>query len=538
MTNHFIGIDVGTGSARAAIFDARGKMIATAKRDIELFRDGAHLAEQSSRDIWSAVCSSVREAVAQSHLRPDEIAGIGFDATCSLVVLGREGKPLAVGAHGNADRNIIVWMDHRAIDQAARINATGHPVLKYVGGTISPEMQTPKILWLKEHLPTTYDAAWQFMDLADFLTWKATGSLDRSVCTVTCKWTYLAHESRWDDTYFQAVGLGDLTEDGFKRIGTTVVPGGQALGTGLTASAASELGLNPGTAVGAGLIDAHAGGVGSLGGSRADGQATARLAYVFGTSACTMASSMEPLFIPGVWGPYFSAMIPGLWLNEGGQSGAGAAIDHLVTHHAAYQEGCDAAARCQSPLPAWLADQATRRVSTPSDAALLAGDLHVVPDFLGNRSPMADPQARGLIAGLAMDRSIDGLVSLYLAGILSIGYGLRQIIETSRQKGASIDSIAISGGAGSHPLVRQLLADCTGLPVLVQRESDPVLLGAAMLGAAASGSMLSLQAAMKAMSQPGETFLPASGVIAELHHRRYRAFEALQHTARLVRDMS
>jgi D-ribulokinase len=106
---------------------------------------------------------------------------------------------LAVGPSGDPERNIIVWMDHRATEQARRINSTGEAVLNYVGGAISPEMETPKLLWLAENVPETFAAAWQFMDLADFLTWKATASLARSVCTVTCKWTYLAHESRWDE---------------------------------------------------------------------------------------------------------------------------------------------------------------------------------------------------------------------------------------------------------------------------------------------------------------------------------------------------
>jgi len=538
MAKHFIGIDVGTGSARAGIFDTQGNMIATAKRDIALFQDARDIAEQSSRDIWAAVCASVRDAMKQCGVSPEDIAGLGFDATCSLVVLGPEGAPLAVGAHGNKDRNIIVWMDHRAIDQAHRINAAGHPILKYVGGTISPEMQTPKLLWLKEHLPATYDAAWQFFDLADFLTWRATGSLARSTCTVTCKWTYLAHDSRWDESYFHEIGLGDLAEDGFHRIGTVIVPGGEALAQGLTAAAAAELGLLAGTAVGAGLIDAHAGGIGSVGASGADGDSMSRLAYVFGTSACTMASSTAPLFIPGVWGPYYSAMISGLWLNEGGQSGAGAAIDQLIAHHAAFPEASNAAACAGKSVPSWLADQAAGRESDLSYVVHSAGNVHVVPDFLGNRSPLADPEARAVIAGLGMERDIQSLVSLYVAGALGVGYGLRQIIEASRKEGASIGSIAISGGAGSHPLVRQLLADCTGLPVLVSAQSDPVLLGAAMLGASASGSFSSLEAAMQAMSSVGETFKPAGGAIAELHDRRYRAFKALQHTARLVRDMA
>ena len=108
-----------------------------------------------------------------------------------------------------------------------------------------------------------------------------------------------------------------------------------------------------------------------------------------------------------------------------------------------------------------------------SEAVRLAGGLIVVPDFLGNRSPYADPDARAVIAGLGMERDLDSLVSLYVAGILGLGYGLRQIIEAGRAQGAVIDTIALSGGAGRHPLVRQLLADCTGMPVAISRQAEP-----------------------------------------------------------------
>ena len=537
MADHVIGIDVGTGSARAGIFDRAGRMVATGKSDIALWRDGPDIAEQSSADIWRAVCASVGEAMAASGLAAGDIAGLGFDATCSLVVLGEGGAPLPVGPHGEANRNIIVWMDHRAIAQAERINATGHAVLDYVGGTISPEMETPKLLWLKQHLPATYHAAWQFFDLADFLTWRATGSLARSICTVTCKWTYLAHEGRWEDSYFRRIGLSDLADDGFARIGSVVVAGGTALGRGLSEQAAAELGLAAGTAVAAGLIDAHAGGVGSVGVRAEHGTALTRMAYVFGTSACTMASSRDPIFIPGVWGPYFSAMAPGLWLSEGGQSGAGAAIEQLIAFHPAAGEARGLAGAAGCSLADWLAERAAERCATVSDAVHLAGGLLVVPDFLGNRSPHADPNARALIAGIGMERDLDHLVALYLAGLTGIGYGLRQIVEASRARGAVIEAVVLSGGAGRQPLIRQMLADCSGLPLLVPEEVDPVLLGSAMLGATAAGLQPGLAEAMVAMAPRASAFLPAGGAIAALHERRFAAFEALQRSARQARDL-
>jgi D-ribulokinase len=528
---HFIGVDVGTGSARAGIFRRDGTLIATAKRDIKLWQDGPDIAEQSSDDIWRSVCASVREAMITADLEADAIAGVGFDATCSLVVLGPEGAPLPVGTHNDEKRNVIVWMDHRATELVHRINAAGHQVLDYVGGVISPEMETPKLLWLKENLPATYGAAWQFFDLADYLTWRATGSVARSVCTVTCKWTYMAHERRWDETYFRQVGLGDLADQLFARIGTDIVPAGQALGEGLTLQAAQELGLIAGTPVGAGLIDAHAGGLGTVAGSP-----TTTMAYVLGTSACTMASSVEPIFIPGVWGPYHGAMVPDLWLNEGGQSSAGAAIDQIVAIHPAAPEARTLAASRDQSVPDLLADLAAEKTSSLSEAVRLSGPLVVVPDFLGNRSPLADPDARAVIAGLGMERDLDNLVSLYVAGILGLGYGLRQIIDAGRAQGAVIETIALSGGAGRHPLVRQLLADCTGVPVLVSRQPEPVLLGAAMLGAAASGTFTDLGAVMQDMTGTADVFHPVTGVsIKRQHQQRFRAFETLQKAARDVR---
>lgn len=534
MASHVIGIDVGTGSARAGVFDLSGRMVATAKRDIALWREG-DIAEQSSADIWSAVCASVREAVVEAAIAVEQVAGIGFDATCSLVVLGEGGSPLPVGPHGDRARDVIVWMDHRAIAQAERINATRHPVLDYVGGTISPEMETPKLLWLKENLPATYEAAWQFFDLADFLTWRATGSIARSTCTVTCKWTYLAHEERWDEGYFRQIGLGDLAEAGFARIGTQIVSGGTPLGAGLSREAAAELGLASGTPVGAGLIDAHAGGVGSVGVRAGHGTALTRMAYVFGTSACTMASSREPIFIPGVWGPYYAAMAPGLWLSEGGQSGAGGAIEQLIAFHPAAAAAADRAAAEGLPLADWLAELALRSAGDASAAARLASDIVVVPDFLGNRSPHADPHARAVIAGLGMERDVDHLVAVYVAGLTGIGYGLLQIVEASRARGATVEALVLSGGAGRHRLVRQLLADCTGLPVLVPDEVDPVLLGSAMLAASAAGAWPDLAASMTGMAPAAHPFLPAGGYITALHRRRFKAFETLQSAARQAR---
>jgi D-ribulokinase len=529
---HVIGVDVGTGSARAGVFDRAGRLVGSAKRDISLFEAAGAIVEQSSGEIWQAVCHVVKAAMAQAAIAPAQVAGLGFDATCSLVVLGEGGTPLPVGPSEQAERDIIVWMDHRAVEQAQRINAGGHAVLCYVGGRISPEMETPKLLWLREYRPAVFDAAWQFFDLTDFLTWRASGDLARSTCTVTCKWTYLAHERRWDESYFRSIGLGVLADEGFERIGQRVVDPGTPLGAGLTAAAARELGLPEGTPVAAGAIDAHAGGIGTVG---ADGDPQACLAYVFGTSSCTMTTTAQPVFVPGVWGPYFSAMVPDAWLNEGGQSVAGAAIERLLALHPAAGEARQQAQGEGLSLPSLLAARAVPRGGALSQAVRRADGLHVVPEFLGNRAPLADPHARAVIAGLGMAQDLDSLVALYVAGLCGVGYGLRQIIEAQAAAGAPIERIVISGGAGRDDLVRQLLADATGKPVLAITCEEPVMLGAAMLGAVAAGCCDSVRAAMSTMSAIGRRYEPAGGEIAALHATRFHAFIRLQAVAREIR---
>lgn len=529
--SYLIGVDVGTGSARAGVFTSDGRLLANETAAIFVHREGGVFVEQSSDDIWRAVSACVKAAVAASGVDRNKICGIGFDATCSLVVLGQKGQPLPVGDSAHQERNVIVWMDHRAVDQAERINATGHRVLDYVGGRISPEMETPKLLWLKENRPEVYKQAWQFLDLADFLTWRATGDLARSICTVTCKWTYMGHERAWDRSYFDAVGLGDLARENFARIGAHVVDVGSALGSGLTETAAAELGLRKGTPVAAGLIDAHAGGIGSVGASDGGG-AEANLAYVFGTSSCTMTTTRAPVFVPGVWGPYFSAMVPGTWLNEGGQSAAGAAIEQLLDFHPCSAEARKQADLSGESLPAWLAQRAEQMLEGGANPVELARGLHVVPEFLGNRAPHADPHTRAVVAGLGMERDLENLVALYIAGICGIGYGLRQIIAAQTEAGAPTKRIVISGGAGRSELVRQLLADTVGVEIAAPSTEEPVLLGSAILGAVAAKLHPDIAAAMKTMSAFSGLYRPQRGKVAALHDARFAVFEQLQAVAR------
>lgn len=287
------------------------------------------------------------------------------------------------------------------------------------------------------------------------------------------------------------------------------------------------MGLRPGTPVGAALIDAHAGGIGTVG-ADPDAGPEQTMAYVFGTSACTMASSTKPHKVPGIWGPYYSAMVPGLWLSEGGQSAAGEAIAHLIRTHPAREAAEALASGAGLSLQDYLSGEVVRRAPDISDAVHLAGRRLIVPDFLGNRAPFANPEATGVIAGLTLRSDVDDLIATYVAAITGIGYGLRQILEAQAEQGIRPEAIAISGGAGRTATVKQLLADASGLPVLSTTTSEPVLLGAAMLGAVGARHFATLKDAMEEMSSIAERFSPAGAPPSGLHQARFEAFENLQ----------
>jgi FGGY-family pentulose kinase len=437
---------------------------------------------------------------------------------------------VSVSPDGKRERNIIVWMDHRATKQADEINRTGHRVLDYVGGRLSPEQEPPKLKWIKENLPATWEQARRFFDLADYLVYEACGEDVRSLCTVVCKWTYLGHEGErggWDRSFFDLIGLADLFTP--NRAGDRYEPPGARAG-GLTSVAAGELGLLAGTTVGVGAIDAHAGGIGSLGmaggaGGFSPAQIESTIALIGGTSSCHMATSPEPRFIEGVWGPYYGAMIPGMWLTEGGQSATGALLDHVIDNHA-YTPQLRRDAEGSGVSVYELLNRKVAEMSAEAGIARLTADLHVLPDFHGNRSPRADAQARGSVSGLTLDSSFESLARIYLATIQAIAYGTRHIIEALNSRGYRIDRIHACGGGTKNPLWMQQHADITNCDILVAPESEPVLLGAAILAAVAAGRYSCVMEAMAAMSPRAETIAPRPAD-AEFHARKYEVFKLM-----------
>jgi FGGY-family pentulose kinase len=516
MADLIVAVDVGTGSARAGIFDRYGKQLARADYPIAMNRPEENHAEHDSENIWAAVCIAVKTARAKAGVPAESIAAIGFDATCSLVVRDKDGAPLSVNRKGDPRWDTIVWLDHRALKQADFCTATEHPVLNHSGRVMSPEMEMPKLMWLKQNLPHQWEKTGYFFDLADFMSWRATGNTARSRCTLTAKWNYLSHkENGWQNEFLEAIGLEDLRERG--GLPERTLPVGRSVGH-LTAAAAAELGLHEDCAVATGLIDAYAGAIGVLGGFAGEPEKLERqLALIAGTSSCIVAFSkeMKPGF--GMWGPYYEAAFPDSWLIEGGQSATGALLDHVVRSHSAGGEP-DAEVHARIVL----------RIQELRAAygAEFAARLHVLPDFHGNRSPLADPHALGVISGLTLDSSFDALCRLYWRTCVAIALGIRHILEMMKEAGYDLDTLHVTGGHVRNVLLMELYSDVTGCTVVVPETNDAVLLGTAMVASVAGGLYPDLRAAGPAMSPGGHAQYPNADM-RETYDRDYRKFLSL-----------
>ena len=286
---------------------------------------------------------------------------------------------------------------------------------------------------------------------------------------------------------------------------------GKALGK-LSEKAAEELGLSMDCTVVCGLIDAHAGAIGTIG-AMPKASFDNHLALIAGTSTCVMALAPEARQIGGIWGPYLDAVLPGLWLNEGGQSATGALLDYVLEVHGRTKADHG---RITDLAMAKLAED-------PGFAAR----LHVVPDHHGNRSPLADPHALGVVSGLSMDNSDEALAALYYKTALGIAYGVRHIVEEMNAAGYSIDTLHVAGGHTKNPLLMRLYADATQCDVVAAGAEDGVLLGTAAVAAGGCGMHADVFAAAQAMVPEGErmTFDRDATDAHALGFRRYRLMQ-------------
>lgn len=522
MGEYVVAVDVGTGSARAGLFDRGGALLARSAQPIALNREDAVTAEHSASNIWAAAAAAVREIVSKAKIDSARVDAIGFDATCSLTFLDKAGRPLSVAASGEPDCDTIAWFDHRAVTEAKALTLCEAEALRYSGGILSPEMQLPKIAWVKTHLPHVWSQVGLIFDLADYLTFRATGSAVRSASTLTAKWNYLGHRSNgWDEILLRSAGLGDLRAKA--GIPETPLASGSAVGM-LSPEAAAALGLTPTCRVAAGMVDAYAGVLALTG---TEPEATDSVSLIGGTSTCVMRLSKEPQFLPSFWGPYFGAALPGHWISEGGQSAAGALLDHLLRLHLGRDPGSGDHETVLARVASLL----------EIHGSALGGQIHVLPDFHGNRTPFGDASMLGSIHGLSLDSSFDGFATLYYRTMVALALGMRQTIEHMQPDQPPIRRLHLGGGHAKSPLFAHLYADATGRDVVISAGEEAMLLGTAMAAASAAGWYRSLAEACGTMRRRNESVIhpnPASNAAFE---RDYRILLKMQEQRRELAEL-
>lgn len=577
--SYYIGVDVGTGSVRACLTDDSGSILAQFEEPLQRQELLPMHITQSGTEIWKLVCACVRSVAAMAPEGPSSIRGLGFDATCSLVVLNKDtSEPIAVGPNfADRDQNVILWMDHRAEEETRQINSTGDPCLQYVGGKMSIEMELPKILWLKNNISDSDFNCCKFFDLPDYLTFCATGLEYRSFCSAVCKQGLVPNNLNgsnglWSESFFIRIGLESLAFNNFERLqGHVEDPpnfktAGMYLGH-VSAQAATQLGITTECIVGSAVIDAYAGWIGTVGtetlpesqniddNENGIKNGCGRLAAVAGTSTCFIALSNEPMFVDGVWGPYRDVLARDYWCTEGGQSCTGALLDYIISSHPARESLAKLANDCKLSKFDYL-NELLNEMTTElqlSSPLFLIKHMYLYGDYHGNRSPIADPNMRATLIGQSMDVSIKALAKLYLAACEFIALQTRQIIEVLTKSGHSITAIYMSGGQCRNRLLVQLIANCTGLAVVIPKNVDTaVVFGSAILGAVAykvhtesyihkrsPGQSKILWQTMQAMTSPGQIVYPIDRATPEckLLEVKYKIFLDMAKTQKDYRAM-
>lgn len=429
---------------------------------------------------------------------------------------------------------------------------------------MSVEMEIPKILWLKNHMPPDTFARCKFFDLADALTHMATKKQTRSYCSTVCKQGYLPKEAGtgqtgWRDDFFGAIGLGCLKDKKYSPLGGIEGHNGEYLSAGelvgsLSESAAKDMGLPAGIAVGSGVIDAYAGWIGTVGAKTGSSQPAktdisesfSRLALVGGTSTCHLVMSKDPVFVNGVWGPYLDVLVPGMWMAEGGQSATGELLRYIIENHPAYKEASSLAkAEGDKSIYEYLNDhlaEMTRKVGAPS-VSYIGRHFFFYGDLFGNRSPLADVRMTGSIIGLNTDQSVDNLALYYYGAMEFIALQTRHIVEAMNTSGHSIDSLYMSGSQCKNKVLMLLIATICGMPVVIPEYAGAAVVhGAAMLGAKAasgnaSGNTEELWSIMARMSKPATLIQPGTDSVEKaLFEVKYEVFLEQAHKQQLYRQ--
>ena len=388
---------------------------------------------------------------------PEQVAAIGLDCTaCTVRGLRLRGK--------RRSRPALLWMDQRSFREAETISATGDPVLRYVSGRVSPEWMLPKALWLKRNKPETYRRAGQDRRVHRLDDAPSDRPVDALAESCRGQVELRPARRRLAAGLLTAVGLGDLPAKWPDRI----VPLGRGEAR-LDAAAAADLGLNAGTPVAQGGIDAYLGMLGL--GATKDGD----VAVIVGSSTCHLAESREGVFGSGAAGCYPDATVEGLYTIEAGQTATGSILDWYRRHFAGRQRQRPSGVASRLPGAGRAGRRGSARRRGTGGPRRLAGQPFALQEPAG-------PRARS--SGLSLAH---GPGHVFRAIYEATACGTRHILEDAATHGLAVERIFIGGGGARSALWLQIHADILKKPVHLARESESCALGSAMAAAVAAG---------------------------------------------------
>jgi L-ribulokinase len=512
-----IGVDFGTESARSLVLDLfSGEELAV---DVVSYPHGVidqSMPETGERlppdwalqdpDDWVlALEAGVAAALERSGIAPAQVMGIGVDFTsCTVLPVTAEGEPLCKLERFRSHRHAWpkLWKHHAAQPVADRLNDValerGEEFIARYGGRISSEWYFPKLIeiWLEDR--EVYDAANGFIEATDWIVWHMTGRERRQMTTAGYKALWSPDAGLPSTDFFDAAYPGfDHPAD---KLGNSFVPLGTSAGT-LRPPLATKLGLSESTAVAVGNVDSFV----SVPGAGVSDPGT--FVSVVGTSICDMVVHPEEIRLPGITGVVRDGILPGLYGYEAGQVAVGDMLGWFVRRLAPPGSTHEALERQAASLK-------------PGETGLVALDW-----WNGNRTILADADLTGVICGLTLHSTSE---HIYRALLESIAFGNRRIVENFVEHGLALDQIVACGGVAiASPLLMQLFADISGLPVHIPDSSEVPARGAAMFGAVAGGAFADIAGAVaSARPATAHTYTPNADA-KRVYDRVYDVYRGL-----------
>lgn len=484
-----IGLDYGTLSVRALLLEmGTGREVSTSVFEYphgvmdETLLDGTKLgvdwALQHPQDYVDGLITTVRSVLEYTGIAPGDVIGIGVDFTaCTVLPIRLDGTPLCFleAYQGNPHAYAKLWKHHAAGKQAERMTQVAlernELFIKRMGGGISSEWLFPKILETMELAPQVYDNTERFVEACDWIVQLLTGKETRNSCAAGFKALWDEESGYPSKDYFNAVKPGFGNVIGTKVLDNVAVTG--TLAGGLTEEYGQKLGLNTGTAVAVGVMDAHSA-FPSLGITE-----PGIMMSIIGTSSCheVMVDADELIDVPGMCGASKDGLLPGYYCYEMGQAGVGDSFNWFVDNCVSSEYRREADAKGIG-IHALLNKKAMDLY--PAQSGLVALDW-----WNGNRSVLNNADLSGLIIGCTVQTKPE---EIYRALIESTAFGMRIIINTLKESGVAINGIVVCGGIGEKSkMAMQIYADVLGVEIMLAKSAQAAARGAAIYGACAAG---------------------------------------------------